>query len=59
MRGFNPDFPDELARILLGTPDLAAVSVTYAGEQSPIAVGAAGESKMSPLHPVQVSELLR
>src|SRR4051794_34402477 len=30
--GLNPDFPDGLACILLGTPDLAAVSVTYAGE---------------------------
>src|SRR3954469_13881286 len=30
----NPPFPDGLACILLGTPDLAAVSVTYAGERS-------------------------
>jgi hypothetical protein len=54
----TPDFPNESACILLGAPDLVAVSAAYATRWSPITVGAAGENKMNPPPPVQASKFL-
>src|SRR3954451_10145524 len=55
-RGLKPGSPDGSRRILPRTPDLLAGSATYANRQTPVRVGAAGESKTNPRRAVQVSE---